>query len=82
MKARRLIGGAAYPPDVLKVIFQAFDDAWAEVCPSISVRPASIEAAKSSLAEIVLSLAKTGPIERDALKNSAVNAFRLKHRLS
>jgi hypothetical protein len=82
MKARQLIGGAAYPPEVLSVIYGAFDDAWAEVQPTVSSRAAAIEAAKLSLAEIMLSLAKTGRIERDALKNSAVSAFRVKHHLS
>jgi hypothetical protein len=82
MKARQLIGGATYAPDVLKVVYQAFDDAWAEIGPSISNRPEAIESAQLSLADIVLSLAKSGPIDRDALKDSAVRAFRLKHHLS
>jgi hypothetical protein len=79
MKARQLIGGAAYPPDALKVIFTAFDDAWTEVAPTVSGRATAIEAARLSLAEIVLGLAKAGPVERDALKDAAVSAFRLKH---
>src|SRR5262245_29322613 len=45
MKARQLIGGAAFPPDVLRVIFDAFDDAWAEVGPDVSRRVHAIEAA-------------------------------------
>jgi hypothetical protein len=40
MKARQLIGGAAFPPDVLKVIFEAFDDAWLEVAGDVSTRAA------------------------------------------
>jgi hypothetical protein len=79
MKARRLIDGAAYPPDKLKVIFQAFDDAWAEVAADVSRRPSAIEAARLSLATIVLSLAAAGPIERSHLKTAAVDAYRLKH---
>jgi hypothetical protein len=82
MKARQLIGGATFPSDVLKVIFEAFDDAWAEVGPSISSRPEAVEAARLSLAEIVLSLATSDPIERDALKDTAVRAFCIKHRIS
>jgi hypothetical protein len=61
MKARRLIGGAAYPPDELKVIFEAFDAAWAEVAADVSHRASAIEAARLSLATIVLSLAAAGP---------------------
>jgi hypothetical protein len=66
----------------LKVIFEAFDDAWGEVGTDVSGRVDAIEAARLSLADIVLSLAKTGPIERAGLKSAAVDAFRLKHRLT
>lgn len=82
MKPRQLIGGAAFPPDVLKVIFGAFDDAWDEVAPEVSARASAIEAARLSLATIVLNLAAAGPIERVALKTAAVGAFRRKHRLA
>lgn len=34
MKARQLIGESSYGPEVLKVLYQAFDQAWAEVAPS------------------------------------------------
>jgi hypothetical protein len=67
---------------VLQVVFAAFDDAWAVVAPRIGQEPALVEQARLSLATIVLSLARTKPIERDALKASAVDAFRLKHRLT
>jgi hypothetical protein len=82
VKARQLIGGAAFPPDALKVIFEAFDDAWDEVAPDVSVRASAIEAARLSLATIVLSIAAAGAIERVGLKTAAVNAFRFKHRLT
>jgi hypothetical protein len=81
VKARRLIGGASFPHGELKVIFEAFDDAWDEVTPDVSARASAIEAARLSLAEIVLSLAAVGPIERGKLKTDAVYAFRVKHRL-
>ena len=31
MKARKLIEGATYGPETLKVIGKAFDDAWSEI---------------------------------------------------
>jgi hypothetical protein len=80
MKARQLIGGAAFPPDALIVIFEAFDDAWSEVAPEVGDDAAAIDAARLSLATIVLSLARTGPVERHGLKAAAVEAFRYKHR--
>jgi hypothetical protein len=56
MKARALIGGAAYDPATLKILYQVFDDAWDGVAPQISSRPEALEAARMKLAEIVLEL--------------------------
>lgn len=77
MNARQLIGKASYGPDELKILFQAFDDAWDIVAPSISRRASAVEAARLTLAEIVLSLAATGK-RRDAkeLTEAAIQAFR------
>lgn len=81
MKARQLFDGSAFPPDVLSVLYDAFDAAWAEVAPDVSSRPEAIEVARSSLATIVLSIAGAGrPIDREAIKCAAVDAFRFKHR--
>jgi hypothetical protein len=81
MKARQLIGGASFPPDVLQVVFEAFDDAWTEVSAGVGKDPGAVEAARLSLATIILSLARTDPIDREGLKAAAVDSFRLKHRL-
>lgn len=80
MRARQLIGGAAFPPDVLKVICEAFDDAWIELAPEVDADPASVDTARVTLATIMLSLAAVGPIDRLGLKSAAMEAFRLKHR--
>jgi hypothetical protein len=82
MKARQLIGSASFQPDELKVIFEAFDDAWGEVGTDVTGRVDAIDTARLSLATIVLNLAAAGPIERVGLKTAAVDAFRLKHRLT
>jgi len=81
MKARALIGGSDYPPDVLKIIFEAFDGAWTEVGPGVGTDPTRVEMARLSLAEMVLALAKVRPVECKRLKNSAVMAFRIRHRV-
>jgi hypothetical protein len=81
MDARQLIGGAAFAPSDLKVIFEAFDDAWNEVAADVSARASAVEAGRVSLATIVLRLAAIGPIERAVLKSAAVDAFRRKHRI-
>jgi hypothetical protein len=79
VKARALIGGASFPPDVLRVLYEAFDDAWGELAADVSTHASVVEACRLSLATIVLSLASAGTIERDALKNAAIDAFRRKH---
>jgi hypothetical protein len=80
MKARQLIGGASFGPDALKVIWRAFDDAWAEIAPNITGRAQGIEAARLKLANIVLSLARDNSHDPLALKNDAVRSYRLQHR--
>jgi hypothetical protein len=80
MRARQLIGGSAFPPDDLKVIFEAFDDSWVELAPEVGTDPNSIDLARVSLATIILSIAAVGPIDRLRLKSAAMDAFRLKHR--
>ena len=80
MRARHLIGSASFSPDALKVITQAFDDAWDELAPSVSARADAIEAARLSLANIVLSLARDGPsYDAPLLTQEAVRVFKMKH---
>ena len=76
MKARQLIGGAAaFGPDTLKVITKAFDDAWAEIEPSVTDNPLALEAARLRLANIVLSLAKDDNSDLEPIKTEAVRLF-------
>jgi hypothetical protein len=73
MKARKLIESASYDPDTLKVLFQAFDDAWTQVAPTMSNRPGdAIEAARMRLASIILGLARTGTFDPHQLADTAV----------
>jgi hypothetical protein len=76
MKARELIAGAAFGPDVLKVITKAFDEAWAELAPQTSIRPQAIDAARLRLANIVLSLATEGSSDVEALRAESIRLFR------
>ena len=82
MKARRPLSGAAFGADVLKVVVKAFNDAWAEIEPSITDRPENIEAARLSLVNIVVSLAKDDTSDPEPLKNEALRIFRLKRPLA
>lgn len=77
MKARQLIGKASYGPDELKILFQAFDAAWDIIAPGISGRASAIEAARLTLADIVLGLGADGKRRDDKeLTEAAIQAFR------
>jgi hypothetical protein len=60
MKARQLIASAAYSPDQIKIIAKAFENAWEQVALLVSKHPDAIEAARLTLAEIVLAWPRTG----------------------
>jgi hypothetical protein len=76
MKARELITGAAFGPEVLKVITKAFDEAWAELAPQTGTRPEAIDAAQLRLANIVLSLATEDSSDVEALRVVSVRLCR------
>ena len=62
MKARAMLGSAIFEPAQLKVVQDAFDDAWEIVAPQVSKRPEAIEAARMKLAEFVMGLARNGSV--------------------
>jgi hypothetical protein len=71
-KARQLIANASYDPDQLKALGKAFDDAWDRAAPHVSGRAEAIEAARLTLADIVLGLAKSGVFDPQKLADAAV----------
>ena len=77
MKARRIIDGAAFGPDALKAIGQAFDEAWEEIAGNFGGEPASIELGRVRLAEAVLSVAIEESRDVEALKRGALEAMAL-----
>jgi len=80
MKARRLIESSCFDPTQLKAIGKAFDDAWEQVAPTVSVRAGATEAARLKLAQIVLSLAKNGTLDSQQLADAAVQLMQPHHR--
>ena len=80
MKARQLIDGAAFGRDALKVIGQAFDEAWKEVAGNFGDDPQDIEAARLKLANAVLSLAHEDTRNVDVLKRAALQQMALDYR--
>jgi N-acetylmuramic acid 6-phosphate (MurNAc-6-P) etherase len=72
MKARQRIANASYDSDQLKALREAFDDAWERVEPHVSKRADAVEAARLTLADIVLSLAKAGNFDPQQLADVSV----------
>jgi hypothetical protein len=82
MKARRLIDGASYGPEALKVIGAAFDAAWVEIAHNYGHYEAAIETARLHLAEAVLSVASEDSRDVEALKKGALQAFAQDYKVS
>jgi hypothetical protein len=78
MKARRLIDGASFGPATLKVIGQAFDEAWAEIAGNFG--PSQVEDARLRLAEALLSIANEDSTDVAALKIGALQAMALDYK--
>lgn len=80
MRARRLIDGASFGPDTLKVVGQAFDEAWAEIAGRVGTLPIEVESARLRLAEAMLSVATEGSTDVAALKAGALQAMAMDYR--
>jgi hypothetical protein len=80
MKARELIDGAAFGPDALKVVCQAFDDAWRDIEGNFGNDPHDIEVARLKLAKAVLSIADEDSRDVEVLKNGALQVLALDYR--
>jgi hypothetical protein len=72
MRAHQLFAGAAFGPEVLKIISKAFDDAWAEVAPNVGTNPQAIEASRLYLANIIVS---DNTSDADALRAAVLGEF-------
>ena len=76
MKARQLIETASFGPDALKVLYQAFDEAWQSIAENFGERPQDIELARVKLANAILSAAREGPgIDVETLKVAALKSM-------
>jgi hypothetical protein len=72
MRARQLIADSSYGPETLKVLFQAFDEAWKVVEPLTSQDEMAVEAARLKLASIVLTVATRESRDAEQIKNAAL----------
>jgi len=80
MRAHQLIEGASFGPDALKVIGQAFDQAWAQIEGNFGDDPKDAERARYRLATALLSVASEDGRDVAALKNAALEAMALGYR--
>jgi hypothetical protein len=80
MKARKLLAGAEFGPETLKVICKAFDDAWAEIRRDFDDNALSIEVARLKLASAILGVAKDDSRDPDELKGLGLQAMALRYR--
>jgi hypothetical protein len=80
MRARELIDGAAFGPEALKAIGQAFDEAWAEIAHHFGSVPADIDKAQFRLATALLSVASEDSRNIAVLKRAALQRMALDYR--
>jgi hypothetical protein len=76
MKARQLFHTASYGPEQLRLLFEAFDQAWEVVVAEIGDDPAAIEATRIKLANIILGLASQEDKDAAWLKKAALQLLR------
>ena len=72
LEAKRLIGQATYGPEILSVLFQAFDEAWATLEPTCGQNPLAIRATRLKLANAVLSLARQDVRDASTIRDGAL----------
>jgi hypothetical protein len=75
MEARRLIGSASLGPDALKVLYQAFDEAWTFLAPRYGNDASAIRMARLRLANIALGLMREDTRDVAALRDQALRLF-------
>jgi hypothetical protein len=77
MPADHPLPGSVIEPDELKIIGQAFDQAWSIVKPSLADRPLEHDAARLKLATIILAArGERRPLDPAQLRDSAVASYR------
>jgi hypothetical protein len=80
MRARHLIDGAAFGPEALKAIGEAFDAAWAEIAQNFGSVQIDIDNARFRLATALLSVANEDSRDVEVLKRAALQRMALDYR--
>jgi hypothetical protein len=77
MKARSLIESSIYQPETLQTVFEAFDEAWAEISHHFT---GDAEDARARLAHAVLIVTREDSDDPDWLKDEALQVMALAYR--
>jgi hypothetical protein len=80
MKARQIIEDTAYGPEKMKVLFQAFDEAWTSIADNFGDDPSSVEAARTKLANVILGLAHADATDATRIRDSALRIMALDYK--
>jgi len=73
MEAQELLDAAPYTPEIVKVLKQAFDDAWASIASTTT--PDLVENTRLSLAHAIVARAGLGDADCERLKSAALDAI-------
>jgi hypothetical protein len=73
MRARRIIEGAAFGPEVIRVAIEAFETAWTEIADRFD--PAEHGAVRGSLATAIISSAREDSRDANLLKEAGLRAM-------
>jgi hypothetical protein len=77
MQAKQLIENASYGPDALKIVCQAFDEAWADISGNFGDDPQTIETARLKLAKAILTFPYDEVTDVQQIKKSALRVMAL-----
>lgn len=77
MRDHSAMAGVSFGPEALKVMGQAFDEAWLTIADNFGADPGEIASARWRLAEALLSVAGEGCRDVAALKTRALQAMAL-----
>lgn len=73
MRARRIIEGAAFGPEVMRVAVEAFEGAWAEIAGRFDT--AVHEAVREHLAEAIIYSAREDSVDPIVLREAGLRAM-------
>src|SRR5262245_37640163 len=76
----QLIDGASYGPEALKVIGQAFDEAWRDIAGNFGDDSPDVERARNRLARAILSIAHDDTRDVGALRRAALERMALDYK--